>query len=120
MSENIANVLPFWQDCKAEESRITAAIRDIPGQPQDGKTIFITSSPSKRQHPGMLSGVTCLVNLRLGAQRIVEESHRLATSEEIAQFKADAAERAKQIKGESTKTSLVFASARPAAEALKG
>jgi hypothetical protein len=87
----------FWNyvDEKAAELRAEATVRtktykktgniaDLEGQPENGHSLYIVSRKALRQ--GVSGGHVVETSIRLGAQRIVEETHEVATAEQIQQF----------------------------------
>ncbi len=55
----------------------------LEGQPEDSMVVFIISK--KNLDRGTFPGRVNVVNLRLAAQRLVEDTHRVATPAEIEQ-----------------------------------
>jgi|SRR5581483_65475 len=86
----------FWQGVEAmyqqlvasgerriSKARASGDAADLEGQPANTKSIFLAS----RAIPGIQGeGAVAEVGYRLAAQRIVEQTHRVATAAEIERF----------------------------------
>lgn len=78
----------FWAAVREEKAKIIALLtQGVAGQPPvtDG-VCYITSRKSRSK--GVNPGAVTQANFFLAAQRIVEETHELATGEQIAAFVA--------------------------------
>jgi len=89
MATNAAlNVLPYWQAVNKIEATLPA-----------GETIFITSI-DKPLMPGYQAGRTFECTRRNAAMRLVDQTHRLSTPEEIAAYRAEQAKRVETLRVE--------------------
>jgi hypothetical protein len=113
--------LRFWQQVNQEEAKIRDLILSggAPHQPRPAKVlvgnqtqeviecVFLTSIRNLLLE-GHVEGRTVSVILRTAAQKIVENSHRLATSVEIEQWAKDGRDRLTFYQSEDSKRKRAF------------
>jgi hypothetical protein len=113
--------LRFWQQVNQEEAKIRDLILSggAPHQPRPAKVlvgnqiqeviecVFLTSIRNLLLE-GHVEGRIVSVILRTAAQKIVENSHRLATAEEVSQWAQDGRDRKAFYDSEDAKRKQVF------------
>lgn len=98
----------FWQLVREEQNRLTAEHQKrrhnfdrtgdraaLAGQPEDGKSLYIAALQKRRaaKDDGPLNAIVHNVSYRLAAQRIVEETHEIASPAQIAEYLREMNER---------------------------
>jgi hypothetical protein len=95
------SVEEFWDDVRTARKEIAASVSKQKEQPHDvtynragevsGGTAWIISK--KDRGTGMLAGTVSLANIMLAGQRLAENTHDLASDEQILAYKASEAGR---------------------------
>jgi hypothetical protein len=97
MSAASINILPFWQAVHQKQAEIDIEIAKQTLQPRGENCVYITSLPPMvGKDPQIRSGVVCQSTKKIAAQRICENSHRLSTDDEIADYLRDQENRKKE------------------------
>ena len=73
---------------KLEAAKITTAITKQELQPRSG-AVYITSVRRRSDPPEIVAGRVSEASVKIAAQRIVEESHILATDDQIRAYLAE-------------------------------
>ena len=76
----------YWIEVNQTVGEIRADVARQTRQPRDGQEVYIVSVRRKGVDPAWKADVVSLAPLKLAAQRLVENSHRLATDEEIEAY----------------------------------
>ena len=84
------NIFPYWRAVQKVEATL---------QPGTTGTVFITSI-ERPLSPAWRAGVTFETTRRIAAQRIVEQTHRIATAEEIEAYRAAKKQREQDLRVE--------------------
>lgn len=91
----------YWQHVNEEASRIKSAISaGLEGQPDPKEGIVYIVSRASRKH-GIAGGSVCSATYSLAAQRLVDETHDIASAEQIEQFLASRDDEASEIRAKS-------------------
>ncbi len=94
MAKQITQLEAFWQEVNEEKARLLARMHtsDWPeGQPTDEKSLFLTSISNRDR--GSNPSFVVEAEVKLGAQRIREGTHRVSTAQEIKAYHDDQARR---------------------------
>lgn len=74
----------FWSRVKEVRDWVVVTVPKCKLQPQTGRTIYITSR--RNWSKGTLGGHTVEATLKLGSQRIAEDTHELSSDDQIRTF----------------------------------
>ena len=105
----------FWDECKIEVARVETACAKSEMQPRSG-SCYIISTRRRSDPPEIVAGRVSEASVKIAAQRIVEESHILATDDQVRAHLAAAAEQKKTMEATEAKNrnQIVFNTPKPA------